>query len=187
MIFWLSDTFFFFFSSLAFHFLRGLLYRLLGFFNFPGRRYTFCPWNWKRSVARIVLVWFHLQTGNEADRLWEKSKSGQLFLFKSQIRKKKKKLHRSFILTNRHNAVRLCLFVAVGLRVVFVFLPSLGVSAVRSRWLCWYSWWWFPVERKRSQSSFQHVRFKWREENQTFRRTGPSPWCRRISLIKPTQ
>lgn len=58
-------------------------------FNFPVKRNTFCPWNWKRSIARIVLVWFHLQRDNEADRLWGKSKSGQLLLFKSQRIKKK--------------------------------------------------------------------------------------------------
>lgn len=57
-------------------------------FNFPVKRNTFCPWNWKRSIARIVLVWFHLQRDNEADRLWGKSKSGQLLLFKSQRREK---------------------------------------------------------------------------------------------------
>lgn len=32
---------------------------------------------------------------------------------------------------------RVCVFLAV--------LPSLGVSAVRSRWLCWKSSWWFPA------------------------------------------
>lgn len=122
-------------------------------FNFPVKRNTFCPWNWKRSIARIILVWFRLQTDDEADRLWGKSKSGQLLLFKSQ-RRIKKKLHRSFILTTRHNTERLCLFLPVGRRVLFAFLPSFGVSAVRSRWLCWYSWWWFPVERKKNNPEF---------------------------------
>lgn len=32
-----------------------------------------------------------------------------------------------------------------------VYSPSLGVSAVRSRWLCWYSWWWFPVVTRKER------------------------------------
>lgn len=36
---------------------------------------------------------------------------------------------------------------------VFAVLPCLGVSAVRSRWLCWKSSWWFPATTTRSHSN----------------------------------
>lgn len=35
----------------------------------------------------------------------------------------------------------------------FAVLPSLGVSAVRSRWLCWKSSWWFPATTTRWHSN----------------------------------